>query len=120
MKAVTSILAATLLVAGTAASAQSATDAQCLILSNIFAKQAKDAQAQKAAEAAVYFYMGRVRDGITAAQIKTLFETAAKGISEANAGQKMSDCVKALQAKGDLLQSISPPPATPVSPRPQP
>lgn len=123
MKALAPILAATLLVAGTAASAQSAPDAQCLILSNVLAKQAKDAQSQQAAQVAVYFYMGRVRDGITAAQLKTLFDTAAKGITEANAGQKMGDCLKAVQAKGDLLQSISSPPpaaaAQPAQPKPQ-
>jgi hypothetical protein len=124
MKALAPILAATLLVAGTAASAQSAPDAQCLILSTVFAKQAKDAQSQQAAQVSVYFYMGRVRDGITAAQLKALFDTAAKGITDANAGQKMSDCLKAVQAKGDLLQSLSPPPpaaaAQPAQPKPQP
>ena len=120
MKAVASILAATLLVTGSAASAQSATDAQCLILGNVFAKQAKDAQSQKAAEVAVYFYMGRVRDGVTAAQLKTLFETSAKTITEANAGQKMTDCIKAVQAKGDLLTSISPAPPAAAAAAPKP
>ena len=56
-------LAGTLLLAGTAATAQTVNDAQCIILSNVFAKESKEPQQQKAAEAAVYFYLGRVRDG---------------------------------------------------------
>jgi len=112
--------AAVLLLAGTAASAQTETDAQCLILSNIFAKQAKEAPQQKAAEAAVYFYMGRVRTGITAAQMKALLETASKPITDANAGPKMNDCLKTLQATGQLLQSIAPPPETAPATAPKP
>ena len=125
MKILTPILATALLLAGTAASAQTATDAQCLILANVFAKQGKDAQSQKAAEAAVFFYLGRVRPGISAAQLKTLMEDAAKPITNDNAGPKMSECVKTLQATGQLLQSISPAPAAaptapPAKPQPQP
>jgi hypothetical protein len=125
MKILTPILATTLLLAGGAASAQSATDAQCLILSNIFAKQAKDQQSQQAAQAAVFFYMGRVRPGISTAQLKTLMEEAGKPITDANAGPKMTECVKTLQATGQLLQSISPPAAAapttqPAKPQTQP
>ena len=101
-------LAGTLLLMGTAASAQSVNDAQCIILSNLFAKESKEAQQQKAAEAAVYFYLGRVRDGTTAAQLKGLFDQASKPLTQATIGPKMNDCVNAIQTKVQLLQSLAP------------
>ena len=117
MKILAPILAVPLLLAGGAASAQSATDAQCLILANAFAREAKEDQQQKAAQAAVYFYMGRLRDGMTSAQLKTLFDTASKPLTNANAGPKMDECLKAIQARVDLLKTLAPPAgSTPAQP----
>jgi hypothetical protein len=124
MKILASILAVPLLLAGSAASAQTATDAQCLILANAFAKQAKEPQQQKAAEAAVYFYMGRLRDGLTTAQLKGLLDTSSKTITNENAGPKMDECLKAIQTRVELLATLAPAPAsnpaqTTIPPRPQ-
>ena len=117
MKILATALAGALLMTSGAAAAQSATDARCIILSNVFAQQAKDENAKKAAEASLYFYLGRVGSGATAAQLKTQFEAQAKTITNANAGALMNDCAKTVQAKLDLLNSLSPPqqakPATP-------
>jgi len=101
-------LAGTLLLAGPAATAQTVNDAQCIILSNVFAKESKEPQQQKAAEAAVYFYLGRVRDGTTSAQLKALFDQASKPLTDATIGPKMNDCVKSIQTKVNLLQSLAP------------
>jgi len=122
MKLLAPVLAgAAVLLTGTAATAQSVTDAQCIIVSNAFASQSKDANQQKAAEAAVYFYLGRVRDGVTTPQLKALFDQAAKPLSDATIGQKMNDCMKNIQGKVELLQSLAPKqaaqPAT-TTPRP--
>jgi hypothetical protein len=108
MKLPTIALGAALLATSGAAAAQSATDARCILLSNVFAQQAKDANAQKAAEASLYFYLGRIGSGATAAQMKALFEAQGKTITQANAGSLMGDCAKAVQAKVDLLQSLAP------------
>ena len=102
------IAGAAVLLTGTAASAQSLTDAQCIIVSNAFASQAKDPNQQKAAEAAVYFYLGRVKDGVTTPQLKALFDQAAKPLSDATIGPKMNDCMKGLQGKVALLESLAP------------
>lgn len=102
------IAGAAVLLTGTAANAQSLTDAQCIIVSNAFASQAKDANQQKAAEAAVYFYLGRVKDGVTTPQLKALFDQAAKPLSDATIGPKMNDCMKGLQGKVALLESLAP------------
>ena len=105
------------------AGAQSATDARCILLSNVFAQQVKDANAQKAAEASLYFYLGRISSAATAAQMKALFESQGKTITNANAGALMSDCAKAVQTKVDMLQSLAPPqpaaakPAKPTPPQ---
>jgi hypothetical protein len=109
-------LAGTLLLTGTAATAQTVNDAQCIILSNLFAKESKEPQQQKAAEAAVYFYLGRVRDGTTAAQLKTVFDQASKPLTQATIGPKMNDCVNAIQTKVQLLQSLAP--AQPAAAKP--
>lgn len=111
---------AALLATSGAATAQSATDARCILLSNVFAQQVKDANAQKAAEASLYFYLGRISSAATAAQMKALFESQGKTITNANAGALMSDCAKAVQTKVDMLQSLAPQPAAAKPAKPTP
>lgn len=106
MRRIASIVAVALIMTSGAASAQTATDAQCLLLSNAFGKNAKDADSQKTAQATVYFYLGRIRDQTTPAQLKALFEQASKTVTQANAGTLMDSCVKAVQSKMDLVQSV--------------
>ncbi|HEX5239264.1 MAG TPA: hypothetical protein VFW39_12480 [Sphingomicrobium sp.] len=107
-------LGATLLMTGAAASAQSASDARCILLSNAFAQQAKTGDAQKLAEASFYFYLGRISANATAAQIKTLFDQQAKSVTDATAGGIMDSCAKEFKAKVDLVESLGskPQPAT--------
>jgi len=111
--------AAALLTIGGAASAQTATntDAGCIIVSNAFAHSVKDTEAQKIAEASLYFYLGRIGEHATAAQLKPIFDAAAKTITDATAPALMSACVKELQAKTELVEGLQPkPPAQPQSP----
>jgi hypothetical protein len=100
------IAAALIAPAGTAA-AQSQSDARCILVANAFSKNSKDANSAKAAEAASYFYLGRVSEGMSAAQLKALFEAASKGLTNENAGSTMEACVKPIQARITMLQSIS-------------
>ena len=120
MKLLASILAPALLLASSAAAAQSATDAQCLILANLFAKQSKEPEQKQAAEAAAYFYMGRMKESMTPAQLKALFDSAAKPLTDANAGPKMTACLDAIRAKVALLQSLGPAPSPQPATKPQP
>ena len=119
MKATHLALAAALLgVSGTAA-AQTATDARCILLANIFASQSKDARQQKIAEDTLYFYLGRINGQPTSAQMKAAVDQQGKAITNANAGTLMGECVKPVQAKVQLLQSIaSPPPPPPPTTKP--
>jgi hypothetical protein len=107
MKAPQLAIAAALLTTSTAAAAQSATDARCILLANAFAQQSKDAQAQKVAEDSLYFYLGRIGGQPTAAQMKAVMDAQAKTLTDANAGTLMGECVKAVQAKVQLLQTLA-------------
>ena len=120
MKALSILTATALLATGGAAAAQTASDAQCIVVSNVFAGQAKDANAKKIAEASVYFYLGRISNQMTAAQLKTLLDAQAKTLTQANAGPTMGKCAAAIQAKVEMLKSLSaaakPAPAKPAQP----
>lgn len=117
MKTIQAALAAALLASSGAAAAQTATDAQCLIVSNAFARGAKDADAQKTAEATLYFYLGRVGDRMTSAQLKTLLDTETKTITEKTAGATMNKCVQVVGSKVQLLENLSP--APPAAKKPE-
>jgi hypothetical protein len=117
MKATHFALAAALVATSGAAAAQSATDARCLILSNVFAQQTKDANAQKTAQTALYFYLGRVNQ--PASTLKATLEAQAKTITDANAGQFMNDCVKEMASKMQEMQSLSPAPPADKKATPQ-
>lgn len=110
MKPLSISIAAALLATSGAAAAQSATDAQCILVSNAFASQSKDANQQKAAEASVYFYLGRIGGQMTPTQLKALLDQQSKTITEKNAGETMNKCVAAIQSKVQMLQSIANPP----------
>ena len=109
MKALNIALATALLATGQAAAAQTASDAQCIILSNAYAGQAKDAKAKEIAEAAVYFYLGRVGNQTTAAQLKALLDGQSKTITQTNAGPAMQKCAAAIQVKVDMLKALAGP-----------
>lgn len=108
MKAFRIAAAAALLMTSGGALAQSAKDAQCLILSNAFAQDAKDTNAQKLAEASMYFYLGRISENATAPQLKTLLDAQVKTIDEKSAGGLMNNCISGFKAKMDLVQSLAP------------
>ena len=108
MKTLNIALAAALLATGGAASAQSATDLQCIVVANAFASQAKDANAQKVAEAAVFFYLGRIGN-VSSAQLKSQLDAQTKTLNQQNAGPTMQRCAAGVQSKVQLLQAAAPP-----------
>ena len=125
MKIISLTLAAALLASGTAAAAQSASDARCILLANAFAGQSKEANQQKMAEDSLYFYLGRISVQATATQLKTLLDAQAKTINNDNAGALMGECAKAVQAKVQLMETIAaqsrpPQQQQPAKPKPNP
>src|SRR3954449_6647220 len=109
MKAAPIALAAVLLLPGAPANAQTATDAGCLIISNVFAQKAAEPEVKKIAEDTFYFYLGRVSDRTTAPQLKALLDAQAKTITETTATGMMKNCVQTLQNRSELMQSLTPP-----------
>ena len=107
MKTTPIALAAALLASAVPAAAQTATEARCIVLSNVFAKEGKDANAQKLAEVSLYFYLGRVGPQASTAQLKALLDQQARTITDANAGTLMGECVKTVQAKLQLLSNVA-------------
>ena len=107
MNATRFALAAVLLAASGAAAAQTATDARCILLASNFANQSKDPKQQKIAEDTLYFYLGRINGQPTAAQMKAVMDQQGKTLTDANAGTLMGQCVKPVQAKVQLLQTIA-------------
>ena len=118
MKATRLTLAAALVATSGAATAQTANDARCILLANAFAGQSKDANQKKLAEDSLYFYLGRIDGQPTAAQMKTVMDAQAKTLTDANAGQLMGECVKAVQAKVQLLQTLAAQSAPPAPTKP--
>ena len=84
-----------------------ASDAQCIVVSNVFAGQAKDPQQKKVAELSVYFYLGRVGSQMATAQLKTLLDAQAKTLTQQNAGPIMNKCAAAIQGKVDMLKAMA-------------
>ena len=115
MKTTHLAVAVALLATGGSAAAQTATDARCILLANVFAGDSKDAKQQKIAEDTLYFYLGRIAGQPTAAQMKAALDQQGKTITDANAGPLMNDCVKPVVAKVQVLQSL----ATESKPAPQ-
>ena len=115
MNAAPIALAAALLAMAGPAAAQTATDARCIVLATGFAKQSKDANQEKVAEDTLYFYLGRVNGQPTSAQFKAALDEQAKSITDANAATQMGECVNAVKAKVQLLQSL-----VPAQPKPAP
>jgi hypothetical protein len=118
MKAFNIAIASALLLTGGTATAQSASDAQCIIVSNAFASQSKDAEQQKVAQASMYFFLGRISSTTTAAQLKTLLDAQMKTINNTNAGETMNKCLATIKSRVDMLESLDPDakPATPAKP----
>ena len=120
MKTLNIALASALLATGGAAAAQSASDAQCIIVSNAFAGQSKDAEQKQAAQYSMYFYLGRVSGTMTAAQLKTLLDAQMKTITNANASDTMNKCFATIQSRVQLLETVGksaqPAAATPAKP----
>ena len=79
------------------ASAQAVNDVRCLLVSNLFAKAAKEPKAKALAEASKYYFLGKLQGRISSAQLKTRAVAEAKSITPKGAGPVMNACAKQLQ-----------------------
>ena len=96
----------TVLFAGTPATAQSTNDLRCLMASNLFSKAAKESKARQVAEAAKYFYLGRVSGRFTEQQLRVQMQAQTKTITQANAGDVMSACTRQMQSGAAMIERV--------------
>jgi hypothetical protein len=88
------------------ASAQAVNDVRCLLVSNLFAKAGKDQKQRTTAEAAGYYYLGRIHGRMKPAQLKAQMVAQSKAVTAANSGATMSACARQLQASLKTAQAV--------------
>ncbi len=99
-------LAALAIVAPVPAAAQGAnSDIRCLVVSNLFAKAAKEAKAKEVASSAMLFYGGRV-SALSNAQIEAGLLAQGKLVTAANAPTTMNECAQAMNRGVQKLQTV--------------
>jgi hypothetical protein len=95
------------------AAAQATGDVKCLMASNLFSKAAKDPKARTVAEAAKYFYLGRVSGRLNEQQLRAQMQTQSKTITRANAGNVMNACTRQMQSGAAMIERVGKQLATP-------
>ena len=100
------LLAATAGLLPAPASAQtSADDVRCFLLSNVFARQAKEPKAQQLAAASVTFFMGRLDGRLNAASLLDIARRESHAIDPKTASDQMRACVGRLARSQQSLQA---------------
>ena len=110
---VTSFATAIALSIGAPAAAQATADVKCLMASNLFSKAAKDPKARTVAEAAKFFYLGRVSGRLNEQQIRVQMQVQSKTITQANAGNVMNACTRQMQSCAAMIERVGKQLATP-------
>jgi hypothetical protein len=82
-------------------------DVRCLMLSNLFAKAAPDAQGKEAAAQSRLFYLGRVSAKVASAQLAPAMATEAKTMDAAHVGPEMNKCLANVQASVSAVEAAS-------------
>lgn len=108
-------LALALLPPVTAQAQSQPSDVKCLLLSNIYAKQADDEKARAAALQASFFYLGRVTG--PAADLRARLSAEAKTLSSTENGDAMAACANAMVKRAEELSTATQPRAAPVEGR---
>jgi hypothetical protein len=96
---------ALLAMASAPAAAQSA-DVKCLLVSNLYSKASNEPKARQIAEAAKFFYMGRVHGRLSDLQLKAQMQALQKIITPKNSAQTMSSCARGMQAAATAIQRV--------------
>ena len=79
---------------------------RCLMLSNLYAKSAKDDRGRQAAAETRLFYLGRVDDRMTDAQLEAAMLAAGKAITPDTAGAEMDKCAQLLEQRSRAMTLI--------------
>jgi hypothetical protein len=84
------------------------TDANCLLVSNIFAQQASDATQKAHAGNVLFYYFGRMDARASEAEMKAqLKDAGSTKFTPESAAALMNSCVQNMQARAQVLQNVS-------------
>lgn len=84
------------------------TDANCLLVSNIFAQQSTDATQKAHAGNVLFYYFGRLDSRTTEAQMKAELKQAGSiQFTPDTASALMNNCVQNMQSRAQVLQNVS-------------
>ena len=102
-------LSAVLLAAvASSASAQTPSDASCLLVSNIFAKQSNDPNQKARAQNVLFYYFGRLDGRYNEPQLKDALKAAGNNLLTAqSAVTLMNTCLRNMETRGKALQAIA-------------
>ena len=78
-------------------------DAQCLVVSNLFLRAGDDKEKTTAMQAS-FFYLGRMSG--SAAEVEAKLAAEAKKVTQANNGATMTACAQAMMARVKELSAI--------------
>lgn len=90
----------------TAASAAN-TNIRCLMLSNVYVNSAKDDQARQAAQATRIFYLGRIPDALSQAQLEAAMVAEGKTIAPATAETEMNRCAALFVQRSNAMRQVA-------------
>jgi hypothetical protein len=84
------------------------TDANCLLISNIFAQQSTDATQKAHAGNVLLYYFGRLDARTTEAQMKAeLKQAGSTQFTAETAAALMNSCVQNMQSRAEILRNVS-------------
>lgn len=84
------------------------TDANCLLVSNIFTQQSSDATQKAHAGNVLFYYFGRLDAHSTEAEMKAQLKAAGSAkFTPESAAELMNSCVQNMQARAQVLQNVS-------------
>jgi hypothetical protein len=83
-----------------------ATTLNCLLASNVFAQNETDPKQKTLALQTLYFYLGRIEPQTSPQQFKAALKRTADALKGVSAGPLMNACVRELQTKAEMLQSV--------------
>jgi hypothetical protein len=84
------------------------TDANCLLISNVFAQQSTDATQKAHAGNVLFYYFGRIDARANEAQMKAELKQAGSfQFTPETASALMNSCVQNMQSRAQVLQTVS-------------
>jgi hypothetical protein len=74
--------------------------------SNFFAKSASDANARKVAEAASYYFLGRVSAKLNDSQLRSALAAEQKALRGSNMNSVMQQCTRIVRSNAERVQNL--------------